>query len=210
MLLITFGTAYVYTLKETGEIVSNCHKLPDRYFNRSLLTVNEIVSGWKKLLTNLWEYNPGLKILYTASPIRHLKDRAHGNQLSKATLLLAIEELIKVNPKQSFYFPSYEIMLDELRDYRFYTEDMIHPSRLAINYIWEQFSQQFFAPETKELLRNWQEIRKAINHKPFKPASETYKKFIYQTLLKMERLYKKFPYFDIEKEIVQLRSKISE
>ncbi|MCD8193093.1 MAG: GSCFA domain-containing protein [Tannerellaceae bacterium] len=210
VLLITFGTAYIYTLKETGEIVANCHKLPERYFNRTLLTVKEIVSDWEELLKNVWEYNPELKILYTVSPIRHLKDGAHGNQISKATLLLAIDELIKLNPEQSFYFPAYEIMLDELRDYRFYTEDMVHPSGLAIAYIWEQFSSHFFSPEAKEILHHWQEIRKAIQHKPFQPASEAYKRFIYQTLLKMERLYEKFPYFDIEKEIVQLRSKISE
>ncbi len=210
VLIITFGTAYIYTLKETGEVVSNCHKLPERYFNRSLLTVDAIVAGWKELLNTLWNYNPELKILYTVSPIRHLKDGAHGNQISKATLLLAVEELIKENPEKSFYFPAYEIMIDELRDYRFYAEDMVHPSRLAIEYIWEQFSNHLFPAESKELLRNWQQLRKAINHKPFQPDSEAHKKFIYQTLLKMERLNEKFPYFDIEKEIEQLRSKISE
>ena len=176
-------------------------------FDRSMLSVTEIVSEWRELLLSLWEQNPELKILFTVSPIRHWKDGAHGNQLSKATLLLAIDELQMAYPKRIAYFPAYEIMMDELRDYRFYATDMLHPSELAIDYIWQRFTENFLSDETKGILKEWAEIQKAINHRPFQPESDAYKRFISQTLLKMERLNEKFPYFDMTNEIEMIKKK---
>lgn len=207
-LVATLGTAYVYRLKSSGEVVANCHKLPEKMFDRSMLSVAEIVAEWKELLTALWEQMPDLKVLFTVSPIRHWKDGAHGNQLSKATLLLAVEELRAAWPEQIAYFPAYEIMMDELRDYRFYATDMLHPSELAIDYIWQRFAENYLSDETKGILKEWAEIQKAINHRPFQPQSETYKRFISQTLLKMERITEKFPSFDITKEMEIIKSKL--
>ncbi len=207
-LIITFGTSFVYRLKSNGEVVSNCHKLPDEMFTREILSVESIVTEWKTLLLSVWEQNPEIRILFTVSPIRHWKDGAHQNQLSKSTLLLAINKLQEHFPDRVDYFPAYEIMMDELRDYRFYADDMLHPSSLAIEYIWESFIQHYLSVEAKTILEAWKKIKKAINHKPFQPESETYKQFISQTLLKAEHLNGKFPYFDLSKEIELLRAKI--
>ena len=207
-MIITLGTAWVYRLRSTGKIVSNCHKLPEKMFDRQMLSVDEITAEWKSILLSLWEQNPELKILFTVSPIRHWKDGAHGNQLSKATLLLAVEQLQKDFPEQTAYFPAYEIMMDELRDYRFYADDMLHPSLQAVEYIWERFTETMLSRETQAILKEWKDIQKAINHKPFQPESEAYKHFISQTLLKMERINKKFPSFDSTKEMEIIKSKL--
>ena len=206
-MVITLGTAYVYRLKSSGQVVANCHKLPEKMFDRSMLSVAEIVSEWKELLLSLWEQCPDLKILFTVSPIRHWKDGAHGNQLSKATLLLAIDALQKEFPEHTAYFPAYEIMMDELREYRFYADDMLHPSTTAIEYIWERFTGSMLSPDSLSILKEWKDIQKAINHKPFQPESEAYKRFISQTLLKMERLNEKFPYFDMTNEVEMIKKK---
>ena len=197
-----------YREKESGTIVGNCHKLPERYFIRQRLTVEEIVDDWKSLLQELKDINPELKILFTVSPIRHWKDGAHGNQLSKAALLLAIDELNRLFPEQTSYFPSYEIMMDELRDYRFYADDMLHPSTQAIEYIWEQFVAYEVDPESQNILKDCLEIQKAIAHKPFNPDSDAYQKFILQTLLKIDRLNEKMTFFDYSKERNILKSKL--
>ena len=206
-IVLTFGTAWVYKLKSSGKVVSNCHRLPEKMFDRQLLTVGEIVAEWKSLLLSLWKQNPELKILFTVSPIRHWKDGAHGNQLSKATLLLAIDALQKEFPEHTAYFPAYEIMMDELREYRFYADDMLHPSTTAIEYIWERFTGSMLSPDSLSILKEWKDIQKAINHKPFQPESEAYKRFISQTLLKMERLNEKFPYFDMTNEVEMIKKK---
>ena len=207
-MILTFGTAWVYRLKSTGVVVANCHKMPEKMFDRKLLTTEEIVAEWKDLLLSLWEQNPDLKILFTVSPIRHWKDGAHGNQLSKATLLLAIDSLQKTFPEQIVYFPAYEIMMDELRDYRFYADDMLDPSAVAIEYIWQKFTDNMLSSDTQSILKEWKRIPKAINHKPFQPESETYKQFISQTLLKMERLNEKFPFFDMTNEVEKIKQEI--
>ena len=199
-LMLTFGTAYVYEQKETGKVVSNCHKLPENKFNRRLLSVEEIVEDYTALITEMSALNPDLKWLFTVSPIRHIRDGMHANQLSKSTLLLAIDRLMQRYPQVTCYFPSYEIVLDELRDYRFYADDMVHPSTLTVNYLWERFSETFFTPETQSLIKECETIRKAIAHKPFHPESEEHKRFLGQIVLKIERLNGKYPYLDFEKE----------
>ena len=199
-LMLTFGTAYVYEQKETGKVVSNCHKLPENKFNRRLLSVEEIVEDYTALITEMSARNPELKWLFTVSPIRHIRDGMHANQLSKSTLLLAIDRLQQLFPERVFYFPSYEIILDELRDYRFYADDMLHPSPLAIRYLWERFSETFFSSETKQVIVAVQDIRRDLAHKPFHPESEAYQRFLGQIVLKIERLIGKYPYLDFQKE----------
>lgn len=149
VVIVTFGTAWVYEMN--GAIVGNCHKLPERCFNRRRLSVEEIVEAWKPILANY----PDKKWLFTVSPIRHIRDGLHENQISKATLLQAVEQLVlnsSPSPATRRYFPSYEIMLDELRDYRFYADDLVHPSSLAVNYIWERFVDTFCTNQTKNEL----------------------------------------------------------
>ena len=199
-LMLTFGTAYVYEQKDTGHVVSNCHKLPENRFTRRLLTVEEIVSEYTSLITSLAARNPNLKILFTVSPIRHIRDGMHANQLSKSTLLLAVDRLQQLFPQHVFYFPSYEIVLDELRDYRFYADDMLHPSPLTIRYLWERFSETFFSADTKQIMAEVEDIRRDLAHKPFHPASEAYQRFLGQIVLKIERLIGKYPYLDFQKE----------
>lgn len=199
-LMLTFGTAYVYEQKETGKVVSNCHKLPENSFHRRFLPVDEIVDEYTSLITSMAARNPNLKILFTVSPIRHIRDGMHANQLSKSTLLLAIDRLQQLFPQHAFYFPSYEIVLDELRDYRFYADDMLHPSPLAVRYLWERFSETFFSADTKQIMTEVESIRRDLEHKPFHPESEAYQRFLGQIVLKIERLIGKYPYLDFQKE----------
>ncbi len=199
-LILTWGTAWVYEWKETGEIVGNCHKLPDKLFRRRLLSVAEVVENYRELLAKIHLQSPQIQVLFTVSPIRHAKDGYHGNQISKSILLLAIEQICAELP-YCHYFPSYEIMMDELRDYRFYADDMLHPSALAVNYIWECFCQCFFSKETLALMKEWDGIKKGLEHKPFNPESDTYYRFLSQILLKIEAVKEKFPYLDVQNEL---------
>jgi len=187
LLIITFGTAYVYRLQSNGNIVSNCHKLPAKFFTYKRLTIEEIVQEWADLIVRLQTFNPSLRILFTVSPIRHWKDGAHENQLSKSILLLFIDELLR-NHSHCFYFPAYEILLDDLRDYRFYTEDMLHPSSQAINYVWEKFSEVWFDNETLKKAHEFEKIYQSLNHIPFQPESEAYRQFREKAEAKLKEL----------------------
>lgn len=163
-LFITFGTSRVYKFKETGEIVSNCHKLPPDYFSRELLSVGDIVTRWKSTLNELKNFNRHINIIFTISPVRHWKDGAHGNQISKSILFLAVDELLS-NSVSTGYFPAYELVMDDLRDYRFYAEDMLHPSVTAINYIWEAFSECYIDNKTINIWKEIVKISKGYNHR---------------------------------------------
>lgn len=163
-LFITFGTARVFRFKKSGAIVSNCHKLPASEFVRELLRVEDIVSIWDDKLRDLKKAFPELKVIFTVSPVRHWKDGAHGNQVSKSVLFLAIEELLR-HPSKPGYFPAYEILMDELRDYRFYAGDMIHPSTVAVDYIWEKFTDCFFSEPTVKIWNEVSKITRAMNHR---------------------------------------------
>ena len=206
-LVVTWGTAYVYYLQDTHAVVANCHKQPEKLFVRERLKVSEIVEAWKRLLMDLRALNPHLKVLFTVSPIRHAKDGMHGNQLSKSTLLLAIDELC-ATCSDCFYFPSYEIIMDELRDYRFYADDMIHPSAKAVEYIWDCFNRTYFSKETKCIIKEWEEVKKALEHKPFNPNSEAYQKFLSQIVLKITQIKEKFPYLEVQKELELCESRL--
>ena len=171
VLIITFGTAFVYSNIETSEIVANCHKLPAKNFERYRLDVDQIVKEWGVFLSGFEEKFPGLKIIFTVSPIRHLADGAHGNQISKSTLLVAVDKLLECLSFTS-YFPSYEIMMDELRDYRFYAADMKHPSDVAVQYIFERFSDTYFSKKTVEQARLAEKEWKRRQHIPLQQKFE--------------------------------------
>lgn len=199
-LLITFGTAWVYSQKQEQRVVANCHKLPERLFERRRLSVSEIVAEWSELLDKLFTLNPNLRILFTVSPIRHIKDTLPGNQLSKATLLLAIDELTHYSDR-IHYFPAYELMIDDLRDYRFYASDMLHPSEVAIDYIRSKFADTYFSDATKQLFSECEKFKRALEHRPSEPDSEAYQKFLTQNIQKLNQLIEKNPYFTLRKPL---------
>ncbi len=208
IMMVTFGTAWVYESAENQEVVNNCHKLHPKSFNRYRLSVKEIVEVWSKIVALKIENNSNFKFIFTVSPIRHIKDTLHGNQLSKSTLLLAIDQLQDLFPENVFYFPAYEIVLDDLRDYRFYAEDMTHPSLLAVKYIQEVFASHYFNKETTEIYSQMLKFRQALNHRPKTPNSEEYKSFLTQNIHKLESIQNKYPYFRIDKITQVFKDKI--
>ncbi len=201
MLVITWGTAWVYQLRNTGEVVGNCHKVPEREFVRYRLSVEEIVAEYTQQLGRLWALNPKVRVLFTVSPVRHLKDTLHGNQLSKATLLLAVDELCRRYPDRLHYFPAYEIVMDELRDYRFYAEDMAHPSAQAVEYVWERFVEHVTDRDAQAFIAEWTKMVRAMAHRPFRPEAEEYKRFVEQNIEKIMALKERYPYLEVQNEI---------
>lgn len=204
VMLITFGTAWVYEWEESGEIVSNCHKLPAKLFKRRRLSVDEIVSEWSVMLERYFAGRENRNVIFTVSPIRHWKDGAFENQCSKATLILAIDELSK-KFSSCHYFPSYEIFMDELRDYRFYAEDMIHPSSVGVEYVWERFSQSLFSKETKTDYAEWLKLKKMLDHRPLNGMTDNYRKFLRENLRRIEVFQQKRPYFDLNFETQSIK-----
>jgi len=206
-LIITFGTAWVYKYIKTGNVVSNCHKIPAKEFERFKLDVEDIFVEWANLINRLSELNPDLKIIFTVSPVRHWKDGAIQNQLSKSTLILAIHQL-----KQQFenveYFPSYEIMMDDLRDYRFYADDMLHPSKVAIDYIWGQFAETYFSKETESIIKDVETIIQAQNHRPLNPETQGFRKFIQSQVNNVSLLSKKYPFLNFDEELTCFESQL--
>ena len=193
IVFLTLGTNNVYRLKETGEIVDNCEKRPQNLFQEEQLSVDECVTYLQKVVEVLRQRNPEVHVILTVSPIRYRKYGYHGSQLSKATLLLAIDTLIAhLSPLTLHYFPSYEILMDELRDYRFYASDMIHPSSQAVDYIWERLVESCFSAEAKAFLEEWRPLRQALAHKPFHPEAPEYQAFMDKTMLKLAELRKKY------------------
>ena len=197
---LTLGTNHVYRLKETGEIVDNCQKRPQSLFTEEILSVDECAHYLQQAISLLLTANPAMHIVLTVSPIRYRKYGYHGSQLSKATLLLAVNKVIKMFNVQCsmfnvHYFPAYEIVTDELRDYRFYAEDMLHPSAQAVEYIWQRFSEVYLSDEAKAFIKEWQPLKAALNHKPFNPDSDEYRQFMDKTMLKIAALQKKYPNF---------------
>lgn len=175
--VFTLGTNHVYILNETSEIVDNCRKRPQRLFTERELSVDECADYLRDAVTMLRQINPSVRIIITVSPIRYAKYGFHGSQLSKATLLLAADKLTK-EMDNVVYFPAYEIVNDELRDYRFYREDMLHPTDQAVEYIWQRFGETFFSKQTVKFLEEWRPIKAALAHRPFNPEAEEYKKFL--------------------------------
>lgn len=191
--ILTLGTAWGYRFKESGEIVANCHKVPQAAFDKELATVEEIKLSLKTTIENLKILNPALEVIVTVSPVRHIKDGFVENQRSKAHLLTAVHELIEMEALAT-YFPAYEIMMDELRDYRFYDRDLVHPNALAIDYIWEKFIEVHLSAKAKEILPEVIAILRDMQHKPFNPASEAHQKFLRKLEEKKYSLLKKVPH----------------
>ncbi len=207
---LTFGTNHIYILKETGEVVDNCQKRPQRLFDEQQLSVEECAGYMQQTIEVLRRMNPAVRVVLTVSPIRYAKYGYHGSQLSKATLLLATEEVCGRAAKygetnaakyeetnaakyeETYYFPSYEVVVDELRDYRFYNEDMLHPSQQAVEYLWERIGESLLTERTLQYLEEYRPIKQAINHRPFNAESEEYKAFRQQTIEKLQHLNNKY------------------
>lgn len=190
-LIITFGTAWVYELRECpGLIVSNCHKFPSDKFLRRRLSIEEIVEIWNKTIGRLRAAFPDIRIIFTVSPVRHLKDGFEGNSRSKAILQLACEEIC-VRNQNAEYFPAYEILNDDLRDYRFYAADLTHPSPEAVEYVWDKFLERYLSAESRKLLAEGESVTRALNHRPIiRDTSETgQKKATFERLISLERYY---------------------
>ncbi len=210
-LIITFGTAYVYRLKADGTVVANCHKQPASLFTRSRLKVEEVVVMWHDLLGELFEYSPQCQVLFTVSPIRHMSDGASGNQLSKATLLLAVDALCKLYPDRCRYFPAYEIMMDELRDYRFYAEDMTHPSNQSVNYICQRMVDAYFSDETRRIAEKCVKVKRGLQHRPLNGAkSKSYKQFLVGLLQQMDQIERSHSCITYENEKIELKKIIDD
>ncbi len=200
-LFLTFGTSWVYRFKKNGKIVSNCHKIPASEFERERLSIAEIVDLYFQLLTDLKRINEKVRIVFTVSPVRHWKDGAVENQRSKAVLLLAIDELIhKFENGFCNYFPAYEIMMDELRDYRFYAQDMIHISDTAVNLIWEKFEVALIDKESHQISENVLDITKAFEHRPFNKNTKEHLKFVSKILDKTEKLEQNYKFLKLDGE----------
>jgi hypothetical protein len=198
-LFITFGTAWIYRFTETGQVVSNCHKLPSSKFTRELLTVGQITSEWNDILNRLHSFNPDLRVIFTVSPVRHMKDGAHGNQISKSILFLAVEKLL-MHSIVSGYFPAYELVMDDLRDYRYYADDMLHPSQTAIDYIWNAFSGCYFDHATMDLWTEVKAISKARNHRFLSDSRSAKSDFAKNILKKISQIGTKNSQIDLTEE----------
>ncbi|WP_162127266.1 GSCFA domain-containing protein [Flavobacterium phycosphaerae] len=191
--LITYGTSWVYKLKTSNEVVANCHKVAQNQFDKEILSVTTIENSIQNTVGLIQKINPDCQIIFTVSPVRHLKDGFVENQRSKAHLITAIQQIL--NPNSSFlnYFPSYEILMDELRDYRFYTEDMLHPNPTAIDYIWERFASTHIADTCIPVMAEVDTIQKALAHRPFNPNTESHQKFLTNLNQKIIKLQEQFP-----------------
>lgn len=200
-LLFTWGSSYIYKESENQRVVANCHKLPESKFQRIRLSIEEIVAPWTVEISESIKKNPQLQYLFTVSPIRHLRDGLHQNQLSKSTLLLAINELQSRFPQQVHYFPAYELLNDELRDYRFYAEDMVHPSTVAQEYIWQRFVETCLSDRTVTIMKQVEDIVRSLSHRPLHPDSDVYQDFLHKILLKINQLKEKYPFLDVSNEI---------
>ena len=213
-LLVTLGSAFVYEtsslapfLEERGEekkVVANCHKVPTDKFNKRLLSGEETIATLQNMLQQLSVFNPALKIIFTISPVRHLRDGFVENNRSKAILINTVHQLVE-NNNHTFYFPAYELVIDDLRDHRFYAEDMVHPNYAATNYVWEKFITTCIDEPSQQLMSTINEINAAMNHKPFNPASEAHKKFLKTNLEKVKKLQAEYPYMNFGKEIKYFR-----
>ena len=198
-LILTWGSAWVYKWKDSGRVVANCHKIPASFFEKELLSVEEIVSYYEPLFAYIQKHTPACQIILTVSPVRHWKDGVIQNQESKAILRLAIRALQERFPSL-YYFPSYELMMDDLRDYRFYEADMLHPNSIAITYIWERFKEACIHPQCYGLMGRIHKIQQALAHRPVNPQSEGYKKHIKKALNWIETLESEEVWLNFEAE----------
>ena len=205
-LFITLGSAWVYTQIEPGEIVSNCHKMPAVNFTKRLLSAEEIVQTLTTMVEQVAKYNSKVRTVFTISPVRHIKDTLEGNAISKARLKTAIYDLCEKDERTD-YFPAWEIMMDDLRDYRFYDNDLLHPNSTAIEYLWEKFGERYMSEETREIMGQWQGVRKGLLHRPQNKYTGQYLGFLRQMLKKLTTLSNKI---NINDELRKLQRDIRE
>ncbi|AMM50081.1 hypothetical protein TH61_01295 [Rufibacter sp. DG15C] len=203
-LLLTWGTAFVYERQDTGQSVSNCHKVPQKQFNKRLLSVTEITQDLQETLDLLYSHFPAMQVVLTVSPVRHLKDTLELNSVSKSTLRLASHILQEQNTQVS-YFPAHELLLDDLRDYRFYSSDLLHPSTMAEEYIWDKFAAAYLAEDFTQFLQVWQQVQRDLAHRPFSPESASHQKFLHQLLTKLQSISSQV---DVQKEIASVKSQL--
>lgn len=187
LLIITLGTAVGYRLQSSGAIVANCHKLPARQFSRELLSLQVMLPDMERTLRLLHDLNPNLHVLLTVSPVRHIKETIEMNSVSKALLRVLCNDLVQQHP-QTHYFPAFEVMMDDLRDYRFYGRDMVHPTEVAEDYIWDKFAQAYLSDEFQLFIHEWEKIRRALAHRPFHPESAAHQAFLRNTLSQLQTL----------------------
>lgn len=195
-IIITYGTSWIYRNLENDEIVANCHKVPQKQFSKELLSIDTIQKSIQNTIDLIESINPNVNFIFTVSPVRHIKDGFVENQLSKSHLFTALHQVLKIHNLQFTihnYFPSYEIMMDELRDYRFYAEDMLHPNQVAIDFIWHKFSKNYMAEESIALMQEISEIQKSLRHRSFNPESEQHKKFLAKLQQKIKALGERWP-----------------
>ena len=204
--ILTLGTNRVYILKETNEIVDNCRKQPQNLFREEQLSIEECVNYLSLAIDRLIELNKDIKIIITVSPIRYAKYGFHGSQLSKATLLLASQQLLELYPDRIEYFPAYEIVNDELRDYRFYAADMLHPTEQAVDYIWERFSETYFSQSTADFIVEWRPLKQALAHKVLNATSNDFIKFKQSSIEKLNSIAEKYPLLDVTNELQHFES----
>lgn len=202
--LLTFGTSWVYNIQDSDLFVANCHKVPQHYFTKSLLTSTQIKNSIKNCFDLIYDINPEARIITTISPVRHIKDGIIENNLSKSLLISSLWDLLN-KYKTVDYFPGYELLMDDLRDYRFYKSDLIHPDKMAEDYIWQKFSDVYFDNQTKKKIDLVRKLHLALNHKPLNPGTVAYKEFLYKTEKQINNLEKSFPKdsFKIEREELQ-------
>lgn len=193
-IIITLGTSWVYRNIETNTIVANCHKVPQKQFTKELLSVEQNEESLKNIVALIHQVNPNCKFIFTVSPVRHIKDGFIENNVSKSHLISAIHKIITLSLSKCNYFPSYEIMIDELRDYRFYTEDMLHPNQTAIDYIWIKFFENYVDEKEFGLMNQVCEVQRALHHRPFNPATENHQQFLEKVKSKITQIQKKLPH----------------
>ena len=203
-LLLTLGSAFVYEL-ENKQVVANCHKVPTDKFKKRLLSSEEVVSNLETLIQRLQQFNPAIKIIFTISPVRHLRDGFVENNRSKATLINAVHQVTE-KYDELFYFPAYELIIDDLRDYRFFAEDMVHPNYAATNYVWEKFIATCIDEPSQLLMKEINTVNAARNHKAFNPTSDAHKNFLKVNLQKIEKLQAEHPYINFEEEVLFFNS----
>lgn len=205
-LLLTLGTSFLYELKDPLLQTANCHKQPQKLFSKRLTPPEEMLEALWQLWQELRQLNPQLRLVVTVSPVRHLKDTLELNAVSKSMLRLVCHQLVAQDPQNIYYFPSYELLMDDLRDYRFYTSDLLHPSPMAELYVWEKFTASLLEEEAQAFLQEWQPLQQALQHRPFNPTSSAHRQFVENTLRKLQAL--DYP-VNVSAEIKKLREQLA-
>lgn len=200
-IVFSLGSAWTYTYKESGKEVANCHRIPQSQFSKWMLSAPEVTQSLLNIERQIRKVNPGVTLIYTISPVRHLKDGFVENQRSKSSLILGLHEFLTLRPEHNYYFPAYEILLDELRDYRFYGSDMLHPSPIAVDYIWERFSQIHLHPQVAQTMEEADRIQRSLAHRSFSEQSHEHQKFKADLHKRIQDFKTKIPWADFQTDV---------